>query len=114
MPDLRTWGHLLATSEMDKCYANPWFQMKLCLLLLLGIPAIVFHRSVYGHTEAVDRAAEMPRAARVAAIGSLALGIGIIGCGRLIAYYEPGDKNKRLPISLNRPSPVDAAAQISQ
>ena len=89
-----TMGLLLATSEMDKYYGNPYFQMKVCLLLLVGVHAIAFHKSVYGNTEALDRAPQMPTVAKVAAISSLVLWIGIASCGRWIAYYEPKDKDK--------------------
>ena|SRR5579863_2350641 len=98
-----TMGLLLATSEMDKYYGNPYFQMKMCLLLLVGVHAIVFHRSVYGNTEALDRAPQMPQVAKVAAITSLVLWIGIASCGRWIAYYEPKDKEKPPAVSLNTP-----------
>src|SRR6266700_2839746 len=45
-----TCGILLATSEADKYYGNPYFQLKMFLLLLVGVHAIVFRRSVYGNT----------------------------------------------------------------
>jgi hypothetical protein len=83
-----TMGLLLATSEMDKYYANPYFQLKMFLLLMVGVHAIVFHRSVYGNTQALDRAPKMPRIAKVAAVCSLALWTGIASAGRWIAYFE--------------------------
>ncbi len=104
-----TMGLLLATSEMDKYYGNPYFQMKLSLLLLVAVHAIVFRKSVYGNTEALDRAPQMPTVAKVAAISSLVLWIGIASCGRWIAYYEPKDKDKAKPeFSLNISAPVAA------
>jgi hypothetical protein len=110
-----TMGLLLATSEMDKYYGNPYFQMKICLLLLVAVHAIVFRKSVYGNTEALDRAPEMPRIAKVAAISSLVLWIGIASCGRWIAYYEPKDKDKAKPaFSLNVPGPVAVAVKLRQ
>jgi hypothetical protein len=92
-----TMGLLLATSEMDKYYGNPYFQMKMSLLLLVAVHAIVFRKSVYGNTAALDRAPQMPTVAKVAAISSLVLWIGIASCGRWIAYYEPKDKDKGKP-----------------
>ena len=90
-----TMGLLLATSEMDKYYGNPYFRMKLSLLpKLVAVHAIVFRKSVYGNTAALDRALHMPTVAKVAAIISLVLWIGIASCGRWIAYYEPKDKDK--------------------
>jgi hypothetical protein len=103
-----TMGLLLATSEMDKYYNNPYFLMKLCFLLLVGVHAIVF-RSVYGNTEALDRAPQMPTVAKVAAISSLVIWIGIACCGRWIAYYEPKDKDKPPSFSLNSSAPVVVA-----
>jgi hypothetical protein len=102
-----TMGLLLATSEMDKYYANPYFLMKMSLLLLVGVHAIVFH-GVYANPEALDRAPQMPAIAKVAAISSLVLWIGIASCGRWIAYYEPDkdkDKNRKPPVSLIVPAP---------
>jgi hypothetical protein len=103
-----TMGLLLATSEMDKYYANPYFLMKMSFLLLVGVHALVFRRSVYGNTVALDRAPQMPTVAKVAAISSLVLWIGIACCGRWIAYYEPKDKDKPA-VSLNTPSQLEAA-----
>jgi hypothetical protein len=59
-----TMGLLLATSEMDKYYGNPYFLMKMSLLLLVAVHAIVFRKSVYGNTEALDRAPQMPAVAK--------------------------------------------------
>ena len=101
-----TMGLLLALSEMDKYYGNPYFLMKMSLLVLVAVHAIVFRKSVYGNTEALDRAPQMPALAKIAAISSLVLWIGIASCGRWIAYYEPKDKDKGKPaLSLNIPAP---------
>jgi hypothetical protein len=101
-----TMGLLLALSEMDKYYGNPYFLMKMSLLVLVAVHAIVFRKSVYGNTEALDRAPQMPAVAKIAAISSLVLWIGIASCGRWIAYYEPKDKDKGKPaLSLNISAP---------
>ena len=83
-----TMGLLLATSEMDKYYNNPYFLIKLSLLLLVGVHALVFRKSVYGNTAKLDALSMPPRVAKVAAIVSLVLWVGILSCGRWIAYYE--------------------------
>lgn len=91
-------GLLLALSEMDKYYANPYFLMKMVFLwILFPLHALIFHKSVYGNPEALDAAPRMPGIAKVAAISSLCIWIGIACCGRWIAYYEPKDKDK--PVS---------------
>lgn len=108
-----TMGLLLGTSEMDKYYANPYFLIKMSLLLLVGVHAIVFHRSVYGNTEALDRAPQMPGIAKAAAVTSLVLWTGIACCGRWIAYYEPKDKNRAKPeATLSIPAPPAIAAKL--
>jgi hypothetical protein len=107
-------GLLLGTSEMDKYYANPYFLIKMCLLLLVGVHAWVFHRSVYANPEALDRAPQMPRIAKIAATTSLLLWIGIACCGRWIAYYEPPKRGRNgEPLSLNAPRSTALAARLN-
>jgi hypothetical protein len=62
------------------------------LLVLVGLHALVFHRSVYGNTAALDSAPAVPRIAKVAACISLLLWIGLVSAGRSIAYFDvPAD-----------------------
>jgi hypothetical protein len=84
-----TMGLLLGTSEMDKYYANPYFQIKMFLILMIGVHAIIFRPRVYNHPEVLDRAPQIPRVAKTAAICSLVIWIAIPCLGRWIAYYEP-------------------------
>lgn len=89
-------GIMLAGAKFGSYYDNPYFQLKMTLLALVGVHAWVFHRSVYGNTLNLDRAPAIPRVAKVAACLSLALWLGIMSCGRWIAYYErPEDKPQR-------------------
>jgi hypothetical protein len=83
-----TMGLLLAGSKLDNYYANPYFLLKMFLLLTVGVHALLFRPRVYNNTEAIDRASRIPRAAKVAAITSLLIWIGIATCGRWIAYFE--------------------------
>lgn len=78
-----TCGGLMAAAKADQYYANPYFQIKMALLLLVGVHALVFRRSVYGNPGKPDRATAM-----AAACLSLALWLGIMSAGRWIAYYE--------------------------
>jgi len=82
-----TCGMLLAASKADQYYVNPYFQLKMFLLLMVGVHALIFKRSVYGVN------APSARNARLAACVSLALWLGIMSLGRWIAYYE-GDREK--------------------
>lgn len=88
-----TCGLLLAGAKLDKYYDNPYFQLKLLLLMLVGVHAMVFRRSVYANASELDRAPVIPGIAKTAACLSLVLWIGILSCGRWIAYYErPGER----------------------
>jgi hypothetical protein len=78
-----TCGILLATAKMDQYYPNPYFQLKLTLLLLVGIHALIFHRSVYSKTALAEGFS-----AKLAGVLSLVLWTGILSMGRWIAYYE--------------------------
>lgn len=90
-----TLGVLLAGAKLDTYYDNPYFQLKLTLLVLVGVHAWVFHRRVYGNAVELDRAPVMPAAAKTAAYLSLALWLGIMSAGRMIAYYErPGEHGR--------------------
>jgi hypothetical protein len=89
-------GITLGGAKLGSYYDNPYFQMKMSLLALVGVHAWVFHKSVYGNTEAIDKMPAIPRVAKVAACISLALWLGIMSCGRWIAYYErPEDRPQR-------------------
>jgi len=81
-------GFLLFSAKAAGYYINPYFDTKVILLLLAGVHALVFRRSVYNRTAELDEMAELPNQARVAAWISLALWLTIIVMGRMIGYYE--------------------------
>lgn len=81
-------GILLAGSKLDTYYANPYFQLKLSLLVSIGIHGSIFRRSVYNHAAELDRAPVPPLRAKLAGGISLALWLGVLTCGRWIAYYD--------------------------
>lgn len=86
-----TCGVLLAGSKATDYYDNPYFLIKISLLLLVGIHAWIFHRNVYGKTEEFDRTGVIPGKAKAAAYISLFLWLGIMSAGRWIAYFEHPD-----------------------
>ena len=94
-----TCGILLAGAKLDTYYDNPYFQLKLSLLILVGVHALVFHRSVYANPAALDRVPAIPPIAKTAACLSLVLWIGILSCGRWIAYYERPGQFGRPPVA---------------
>jgi hypothetical protein len=81
-------GGLLFMSEAVKMYHSPAFRIKVLLLALVGLNALVFHRTVY--RDAVHWNPDVaPVRARLAGLLSLVFWIGIIAAGRAIAY-APG------------------------
>jgi hypothetical protein len=76
---------MFSTHAMD--FANNLaFRVKLVLLLAAGLNALLFHAGVFRSVAAWDQHVPTPRAAKLSALLSLAIWIGVIACGRLIAY----------------------------
>ena len=99
-----TMGILLTGAKFDKYYDNPYFDIKMSLLVLVGVHALIFRPRVYKKTEEIDRAGKVPGVAKAAAWLSLILWVGILSMGRWIAYYErPGDI-PRAPRAVTLPS----------
>lgn len=89
-----TMGLLLAGSEAEKYYHNPYFWFKMSFLALVGVHALVFRPTVYNQTEEIDKAPALPTRAKAAALLSLVIWTGVLTFGRLIGYYE-GDKSQQ-------------------
>jgi hypothetical protein len=90
-----TCGILLAGAKLATYYDNPYFQIKLSLLFLVGVHALYFRKRVYAASVNLDALPSVPRIAKVAATLSLILWLGIMSMGRWIAYYErPEDHPK--------------------
>jgi uncharacterized membrane protein len=84
-------GLSLLAAKAEFYYYNPFYWTKMTLLALVGVHAMVFHRSVYGNTKALDSATEIPLIAKVAACISLLLWLGLVTAGRSIAYFDVPD-----------------------
>ena len=95
-----TCGVLLAGSKLASYYDNPYFQIKMSLLALVGVHAWAFHKSVYGKAVQLDALPAIPRVAKAAACISLVLWVGILSAGRWIAYFEPSPP----PVTASAPS----------
>jgi len=79
-------GALLFYANPAARYQNLFFRTKIATLVLAGVNAWVFHRTVYRTVTEWDLDPVPPRRARVAAGLSLVLWAVIIMSGRLIAY----------------------------
>jgi len=84
-----TCGLLLGISKAAIYWPNPYFKLKLTLLLCVTIHALVFRGSVYSHLEEYDRTGVIPGNAKVAAVISLLLWFSLVAAGRWIGYWEP-------------------------
>lgn len=83
-----TLGIHLGGSKLADYYDNPYFLLKMTLLLMVAVHAFAFRGSVYRNPEAVDAPGGPPRAAKIAACLSLVLWVSILSCGRWIAYWD--------------------------
>ena len=79
-------GALMFAAHATEFAANPAFQLKLGLITAACLNAAVFHRWPFRSVSAWNVERQTPRAARLAAVGSLLLWAGVISCGRLLAY----------------------------
>src|SRR5262249_20101481 len=81
-----TTGVLLFMTQAGKAYGNAFFRTKLLLLLMLGINALVYQLFFYPKMAHWDAAGGAPVGAKVCAALSLIAWIGVIVCGRTMAY----------------------------
>ena len=77
-------GLLLGASKAEEYLANPFFQLKMTLLVAIALHGLYFRRTVYR----VGRNPVRPTTARAAAVLSLMLWVGVVSMGRWIAYYD--------------------------
>lgn len=81
-----TCGLLLLGSKAEDYYYNVFFRIKISLLLAVAMHALVFRGIVYNRAAELDRAPTMPGRAKLAAVISLILWIGIFCAGRGIGF----------------------------
>ena len=79
-------GALMTVGQAGEYVTNPAFQLKLLLMAMAGINMAAFHLIPWKSVDRWDVGAPVPTAARVAGALSLALWIGVIACGRWIAF----------------------------
>jgi hypothetical protein len=79
-------GLLMFTAHAAEFITLPVFMLKMGLILLGGINAAILHSSLLRDTRGWDVGATTPTAAKVAGGVSIALWVGVVACGRLLAY----------------------------
>jgi hypothetical protein len=78
-------GALLFSTDPLHAYGNRFFRVKMLLLVLAGINALVFHFHYYPKMPQWDLSTT-PAGARIVAALSLLFWLGVIVCGRTMAY----------------------------
>ena len=79
-------GALLFFAIPVKTYLNVFFRIKVAFLVLAGLNAAVFQRTISRSMDRWDIDAVPPLRARLTAVVSLVLWAGIVVAGRMIAY----------------------------
>jgi len=79
-------GVLLFCAEAVMVYGSIAFRIKLLLILLAGLNALIFHKTVYRGASTWELSSVTPPRARLAGLLSLTFWIGVVGAGRAIAY----------------------------
>ena len=79
-------GSLLFLSGPVRASQNIFFQIKMVAIVLAGLNAFVFHRTVFRWVAEWDLAPRVPFRAKVAGASSLALWAVVVVCGRMQAY----------------------------
>ncbi len=83
-------GFLMFFPEAVRYYKSPAFRFKLVLLILAGLNALIFHRTVFREAPAWEHGT-VPMRARVAGLISLLIWISVIAAGRSIPYGKDYD-----------------------
>jgi hypothetical protein len=79
-------GVLLFMTQAEKAYGNTFFRIKFLLLLLAGLNALFYQVKFYPSMTEWETAGSAPVGVRVCAVLSLVFWIGVIACGRTMAY----------------------------
>lgn len=77
-------GLILFASDSSALLSNAAFRLKLVLLVLAGVNAAALHAS--GALKTPAPGSIVPRRARLHAAASILLWLGVLVCGRMIAY----------------------------
>jgi hypothetical protein len=80
-------GLMMFTAHASEFLSQPVFLLKMSLILLAGINAALLRVGVVRRVSSWPADAAPPTRVRIAAALSLVLWIGVIACGRLLAYF---------------------------
>jgi hypothetical protein len=76
-------------TEPDQYVYNPSFHFKMLFMVSAGLNALAFYVTSYRRATAPGAPADAPPLAKVIAVLSLSLWLGVIVAGRLLTFYRP-------------------------
>jgi hypothetical protein len=79
-------GVMMFASEASDLVSNRAFVIKMLLLMLAGANAAAFHLGSFRDAELWDQNTSSPPGAKLHALASIVIWVGVITCGRFIAY----------------------------
>ena len=83
-------GLLFVMTEPDQYIYNPSFHLKLVFLTVAGLNASLFYLTSFRQAFGPGAVLDAPRRAKVIAVISLSMWVGVIVAGRLITFFRPG------------------------
>ena len=82
-------GALFLMTEPREYIYNPAFHFKMLFMALAGSNVLAFYLTTFRKVKVLGSGDDAPRGAKVIAIVSLTLWIGVLVCGRLLTFYRP-------------------------
>jgi hypothetical protein len=79
-------GFLMFSADATTMISNRAFVIKMVLLMLAATNAAAFHLGAFRNVELWNQGTTAPRSARLHSAASLLIWLGVITCGRMIAY----------------------------
>jgi len=79
-------GFLMFSADATSLIGNRAFVVKMVMLMLAATNAAAFHLGTFRSVEQWDLGVPAPRSARLHAAASMFIWLGVITCGRMIAY----------------------------
>ena len=79
-------GSMMFSAHATEFWGNPAFAFKMALIALAGLNALWFHFGALRNLAGSAVSVPAPAAAKAAAALSIVVWVGVITCGRLLAY----------------------------
>ncbi len=79
-------GLMLFSAHPHDFLDNPLFRLKLALIGVAGLNALAFHAGPYRSVHEWNANTPAPWRARAHALASVLIWLGVIACGRMLAY----------------------------